>query len=141
MSQTAFIAELYSGIRYPGVLGEVVSTLHQGMRNCMYHRFQSINIKRTSVEGLVEITWKFDYRNDEHALFLTSYVEWRRASKRHKFVMHGSYWMCYQEARNLPYNADATLIEKALVPLPADVIAEARAEFVTPLFVGMNPQD
>jgi hypothetical protein len=105
------------------------------------YRFQTLVVERVSVDKLTQLVWKFRYWDDKHALLMQSYVEYRRLSKRHKFLMRGDYWMSQQSARNMRWDSGITLIDKSAVHLPADVVSEVRGMFVDTLTVGIDPRD
>lgn len=81
-------------------------------------------IIRESAEARARQVWVFNYFDWAHALYLISYKSESRPTKRHNWRL-GEYWF-YLDERGSKIKAEA-------VPLPFDVMAEARAAFMDSL--------
>lgn len=73
--------------------------------------------------------WRFYYFDDRHVLTVDHYSRSTRKTKRHKWVSAASY---YRLSRG---SVDGHSINEEQVPLPDDVVAEAKQKFMDALRV------
>lgn len=90
-----------------------------------------MKITRTSKDSLTSQVWKFAvcFRSEEIQVVVDEYHFLQRSSKRHKFLLgeNSTYLRLFSR--------DSTCMEKD-VPLPTDVIEEARQNVVNWVKVG-----
>lgn len=87
-----------------------------------------IEVVRETDGGFNRAVWDFWYFDSRHALVLDGYRTEFRASKRHKFKVS----MIYNRL-----NSRASSIQEGSVPMPLDVMEEAKEKFTASLLVGM----
>lgn len=80
-----------------------------------------MKVDRPSDDFLSHKQWEFWYDEGRHTLWLDSYFELRKTTKRHKFVVDKKY------KRTDTRVNDFTVDE---LPLPFDVITEAEQKFI-----------
>ncbi|HLL74792.1 MAG TPA: hypothetical protein VK421_05965 [Pyrinomonadaceae bacterium] len=84
----------------------------------------NLRIEVTRGGDLARQEWCFWYYEGRHALVLDSYWESERSSKRHKFRTAPGRYYC-----RLHRSDEPPPIAEAGVPMPEDVLEEARQKF------------
>ncbi len=85
-----------------------------------------IRIERTTLDQLNKHTWEFEFVPSQTRLRVASYTGWTRNTTRQRWSVETH------------YDAISNRKGRNAVPLPDDVIAEARETFLETLVVGLD---